>query len=395
MTLPAVDPYSFASLSSHWFVYQWLSEIVFALANVFGLAGVSILGVVTLALILCVLVFRRMITLDANSIIACVVIAIVMYGTYPDIAALRPQLFSFALMFILQSILEDVWSGVVARQQLWRVLIKTFVIGVLWVNCHASFPLGVLMLAVYLCGAVVRVVVHKGEDKSRLRILVSMMIVFLGTTLINPDGAGLWIFLKEAGSNNVAHEMQPLDWSRNRLYPIVYCLLLLSTAAAWKSVARPRLVLAVVLFVIGCLHARLIMYFCISACPLIGQGLTALLPNITRWGIMMRLSDSMKVVAFNRFYPVAIMAISIMVVCSQPLYVSRAVPLEAGEYLAAHKPVGNLFCSAHAGSYLIYRFHGSLKVFMDTRVDRYDPALCRAVYLCPHRSWVERAVQRI
>ena len=52
LALPTSDPYSFASLSTPWILYQWLSEVVLALANNFGLKGVSILGEVTLGLLL-------------------------------------------------------------------------------------------------------------------------------------------------------------------------------------------------------------------------------------------------------------------------------------------------------------------------------------------------------
>src|SRR5208283_5654667 len=54
----------------------------------------------------------------------------------------------------------------------------------------------------------------------------------------------------------------------------------------------------------------------------------------------------------------------------------RNVPVHAAKFLESHKIAGNLFCSAHAGSYLIYSSHGAIPVFMDTRIDLYDTALC-------------------
>jgi len=53
--LPTTDPYSFASLGTPWIVYQWLTEVVLALANTFALKGVAILGEVTLGLLLCLI----------------------------------------------------------------------------------------------------------------------------------------------------------------------------------------------------------------------------------------------------------------------------------------------------------------------------------------------------
>ena len=40
---------------------------------------------------------------------------------------------------------------------------------------------------------------------------------------------------------------------------------------------------------------------------------------------------------------------------------------------------GNMFCSAHAGSYLIYSLHGAIPVFVDTRLDLYDTDFIRRV----------------
>jgi len=53
-----------------------------------------------------------------------------MHAPYPDVATLRPQLFSFSLMFFLQTILEDAWSGITDGPQMKHLFTKTLVIGV-------------------------------------------------------------------------------------------------------------------------------------------------------------------------------------------------------------------------------------------------------------------------
>jgi hypothetical protein len=377
LSLPSTDPYSFASLPTPWIIYQWLSEVVMGLVGSLGLTGVSILGEVTLALLLCVLIFRRMLTLGVNAIVAIVVITIAVHATYPDIATIRPQLFSFVFLFLLQIIVENVWDRGAAPQKLRYVLAKTFTVGVLWTNCHISFPVGLVILGLYTSGAVVRVLLHKNEDKTRLKVLACMTAVYLGATLVNPYGFKLWFFLRTLNDIYVAQEMQPLDWSRSGLYATVYCLLMVSTLFLWKTAARPRLLLAATLFAMGYLHARLIIYFCLSTCPLVGQAFSAMLPNIIRLPLISRASDAIKEVTFKWYYPLAVVLFSALVVLSQPIYLPKSIPLKAAEYLGSHKPIGNLFCSVSASSYLIYRFHGDIKVFIDGRLDRYDAALCR------------------
>jgi hypothetical protein len=153
--------------------------------------------------------------------------------------------------------------------------------------------------------------------------------------------------------------------------------MLLSTIKLWKPVALPRLIVAVLLFACGCMHARLIIYFCLSTCPLIAESVSAMLPGLVQQGRLVDLSQSIRRFAFNKYYPAAAIGIAIFSVLLQPLRIPRSIPWQAAEYLSVNKPTGHLFCSAHAGSYLIYRFNGSVRVFMDTRMDRYDPALCR------------------
>jgi hypothetical protein len=382
-SLPAfnggVDPYSIGAVKSPWIVYQWTSEVLLSLANHFGLIGVSILGCSTLALLLCVLVFRRMLKLGVHAVVALLVIAIVLHSTFPDIATLRPQLFSFVFLFLLQVVVEDVWaSGAKSKSDsLKSLLTRIFLISLLWTNFHVSFPLGFAILSLYLCAAFIQVLLHKDANKTRLRVFALMTAVYVGATLINPYGIKLWFFLQTLNGIYKTQELQPLDWSRSGLYVVVYCLLMLSNLSLWKSVARPKLALAAMLFVLGCLHGRLIIYFCLSACTLVGEALTAMLPSVIRMPWISRTSNVIEVVAVKGYYPVIILLLSIFVVCSQPIYIPRSIPLKAAEYLAFHKPSGNFFCPDHAASYLIYRFHGNIKVFIDGRLDRYDAELCK------------------
>ncbi len=381
LSLPIIDqdldPYSFAALKSPWTAYQWLSEVVMSLANYFGLIGSSILGAVTLGLLLCVLIFRRMLKVGVNAFVALVTIAIVLHSTFPDIATLRPQLFSFVFLFLLQTIVEDVWQNGATPQTLNPVLTRTSLIGLLWANSHISFPLGLAILILYLCAALTRRLFYKDEDNNRLKVFALMTAVYLTATLINPYGVRLWLFLQTLNYNYVTPEMQPLDWSRSGLYIVVYTLMMLSTFSLWRSVPRPKLILASTLFVLGLLHGRFIIYFCLSTCPLVGEAFTAMLPSVVRTPWISCTSDAIKLVASKSYYPLAVVLLSVFVVCVQSMYIPKSIPLKAAEYLSSHRPSGNLFCPVPAAGYLIYRFHGDIKVFIDGRVDRFDAKLCK------------------
>ena len=86
-----------------------------------------------------------------------------------------------------------------------------------------------------------------------------------------------------------------------------------------------------------------------------------------------RFDEALVSVARSRFYVWGILLLSTCIVFSQPIFLRRNVPVQAAKFLADHPTGGNMFCTAHIGSYLIYSSHGAIPVFMDTRMDLYDP----------------------
>jgi hypothetical protein len=117
---------------------------------------------------------------------------------------------------------------------------------------------------------------------------------------------------------------------------------------------------------------RLVIYACLFTCPIVADALTQSLRHLLSVSIVTRFCDALRLVAASRFYVLIVLLISSYVVISQPLFLRRNVPVQASKYLAQHPVAGNLFCTAHAGSYLIYSLRGKIKVFMDTRLDLYD-----------------------
>ncbi|HEY9778459.1 MAG TPA: hypothetical protein V6C81_32170 [Planktothrix sp.] len=379
--LPTVDPYSFASSKTAWIVYQWLSECIFALVSQCGFYAVAALGLATLAYLLFVLIFKRAIKLGANSIAAVIVVIITTCATYPEIAEVRPQLFSYVALFFLQSIAEDAWSASLNSPQVKVALAKIFVVGVFWTNCHISFPLGLAMLVLYLFSSAIADVVPRENGKlkialsagsfgERTRIFALMTVIFLAATLVNPYGVNLWLFLGRLNTIYTSIEMQPLHTPINLILYFV-----VPTIFVWRSVAPPRLLWSLVLLAEGWQHKHLILYFCLCSSPLVAQGVSVLLAKATRWQPISRASEFLRQAQFTPIYPIAVIALAIYTVYSQPLSICRSAPLIAAEYLDSHKVPDNLFCPQPSSNYLIYRYEGSRKVLMDTRADLYDASL--------------------
>jgi hypothetical protein len=104
---------------------------------------------------------------------------------------------------------------------------------------------------------------------------------------------------------------------------------------------------------------------------MIGEAVSLLFQDLLNWGPIGRFGAALKAVALSKAYIPAMIVFTAFVVLIQPTRIPRNIPVEAAKYLSEHPIPGNMFCSAHAGSYLIYSAHGAIPVFMDTRVDVY------------------------
>src|SRR5262249_47568550 len=117
---------------------------------------------------------------------------------------------------------------------------------------------------------------------------------------------------------------------------------------------------------------RLIVYFCMFSCPLIGEAASALFAPLLKVRPLQYISEALKRAANTSQYVWGVLIVAAMIVLGQPLMFRHNVPVQAAEYLELNPLKGNLFCTAHMGSYLMYTSHGTLPVFMDTRMDLYD-----------------------
>jgi hypothetical protein len=370
--LPVVDTYSFTNGGKPWVVYQWLSELVFQAANALaGLTGVAILGEAIIATLFCVLIFRHLLRQKSSALAAVVAISCCVYAVYPDIAALRPQLFSFVLFWLLLTECETSTAGGA------RHVIAAFIIGAFWANFHLSFLVGLVVLIASLLASV--------RDKRRALLLLCMLSAFFLATLLTPQGVSLWSFVGSMKGMFPSQEVEPLNWSNKPMLSLLTAAIIFSCVYLRRQISFASVLVLVLLLFAGCTFARMIIYFCIAGCPLVAQALTRLQLAAVKWmepkgaGVVKVFNfadEAIAAVASSSTYAFGVLAISAIVVLVQPISLPRTIPVQAAEFISAHQISGNLFCTAHGGSYLMYRFHGSVPVYIDTRVDLYDKEFC-------------------
>lgn len=373
-SLPLHDTYSYTASSTYWLLYQWLPEVIFAVMDrIGGLAGLAVFGGVLFAILFCVLIFRHMVRREINPILAAAIIIFCAYSFYPAFSSLRPQLFSFIFFWLIVVICDNIRSGLSLR----KALISTFFIAFIWANCHISFLAALLVIAGYLIGSLHLLRPRSSEKKIPLSFL-AMYATFVFGTLFTPYVGYLWAFVGDVHNRFYTQEVAELDWGAEPHRLAVAIIAVLSAFYLFwrKKIYAGSIIVLLALLFVASNCSRLFAYFCLFSCPIIGNAANELIQPYLKNEVFNRFGHSFKTITLTKYYPAAIALLASIVVLAQPVVLQPNVPVLAARYLADHPVKGHLFSTAHAGSYLIYSSHGTIPVFMDTRVDLYDPDFC-------------------
>lgn len=143
-----VDPYLYPETATPFINANWGSQVVMAaVERVGGAAGLVVLRLLLIASVfLCIALILRRAGASALWIsVAWLIAGITAYERF----SLRPELFSYAIMLVMLVLL-------VYGIRRWRGVIVLAVLQVLWVNLHSYFLVGVLMVAAWTAGEVLR-----------------------------------------------------------------------------------------------------------------------------------------------------------------------------------------------------------------------------------------------
>src|SRR5260221_353452 len=185
---PTVDAYSFAAAGTPWIAYEWLGEIVLALAYRAG-------GVVSLCIFLMVFGSVILLTLcwlatvrSGNSkagFIATLFLASLAFASF----TLRPQMFGYLFLILTLLVMEKYRQGV--SWPLWTLP----VIFLAWVNTHGSFIIGIGVVGLYLVAGLFSFQAGSVEavawtEKQRIRLETALLLC-LAVPPITPYGTQL------------------------------------------------------------------------------------------------------------------------------------------------------------------------------------------------------------
>ncbi len=376
------DTFSFTRAGSPWINHSWLGEVALALANrAGGWLGLGAL-VAVLAAAAMALAYGQM---EGPPIWRAFIVVLAGLVAAPVWTA-RPQLFSLLLLALVNEVLERHRSG-------GRVGLPWLpVIFAVWSNLHGGYPLGLVLLACAVGGALLDRLMGR-EDAPPLRQtgqLALWSLACLPAVLINPNGLNMWRIPFQTVGVGALQQAIP-EWASPDFHEAVqqpFLLMLAGLLAAFALAGRPasgQNVLTVLAFTGLALAARRNFGpFAVVTAPVLASAGWEAIRRLGRPpGVLARISSAagaarplnVNVQRVMNLGIVAFLGLAGLVklyAATQPAlvegYIRQNFPVGAVEWIRANRPPGNLLNEYAWGGYLDWSLR-DYPVFLDGRTD--------------------------
>lgn len=367
--IPTTDLFSYTTNHHAYVPHEWLAQLfIFAAYRLGGYSG--------LMLWLCVLASGILIAgyalcslYSGNAKVAFLAaFAIWLCGTSGF--AIRPQVVGYFLLILELVFLQ---LGRTCNPRWFFALPPLFA---LWVNCHGSFFLGLVVAFLLVFSSFFRFQIGSLEaplwEPRRRRLLIAALLLSIVALFLNPDGLKVieyplsMLFGQSTATGNIT-EWLPLQLSSIRglaLMAIVAVILLTVIARRAQLLWHEVLLLALGTW-LAAGHRRLIFPFGILAAPILSRVLADSWDNY----------DPEK----DRPLPNAVLIVSSLLVAfwafpnrqNLALQVEQNSPVKAVEFLKSHHLPGPMLNDFADGGYLIWAAP-EYPVFIDGRADVFD-----------------------
>lgn len=392
--VPTVDPFSFTMIGQPWIAWEWLSDVIMALAHhTGGLAGVVWVAMLVLG-ITSVCVYKSAVEECGQRFIAIALAWLAMSASTVHWLA-RPHLVTLLMAAMFCRILNSA-----ERKQdsarLWSLPLLT----ILWANLHAGFFVGIVLICTYAAGTGAEELVLGSRQnvwvRSRKYLLAATACA--AASLLNPYGYRLHIHIAQYLGTSFyfarISEFQSIDFHSFTAASFETLLILAIAAAVWHLQSR-RFTHALLLLSwshLALFSARNIPVFAVVALSGVSVAVRDWL-NSEVWarsfkGSLRELETGVEVIA-ERYHGTtwhlapcfALLVFAALLTHPGHVKVLRAefdksrFPVDAAEFLSKQHLVSSirLYSSWQWGGYLIYRLWPSLQVFDDGRTDFYGP----------------------
>ena len=393
--IPHSDIFSSVFAGKEWITHEWLSEIfIYSVYRVIGYGGL----IVTFALIITAgfaIAYQRCAKQVGHPYVSGAALLLGALAAAPT-WGVRPQVFSFLFASIFLSLLYDFQSpdqfqSAHQKRSIWWLV----PLMVLWVNMHAGFAVGIVLILLVIVGMTLDAVVTRGDSLSKLwqcvRSLCLVLLACVAAVLLNPSGARMYSYPFETLTSHAM--MKYIDeWRSPDFHELMFQPLALLILAVFSALAlsRKRIRLSQLLLLAATGWAALrsgrnVPFFVLIAMPLLAEHAWDRLTS-QRWGQWLSAPEKREVgadatlkIALNVLLLVAA-PLTLAVwrvqhsVTNQPAVEARAFPAAAVEFMRAQRPPGPIYNEYGWGGYLIWKRYPDYRVYIDGRADVYGDA---------------------
>lgn len=376
--VPTQDPFSHTMRGTDWTAFEWLSQVVLALAHQWG-GWTGLVAFTALAFAVTVALMTRFLLRSLEPIYALLFVGAAISMTAAHVLA-RPHM--LAMPILMMWTIELVRAGEEGRTPgLWMLPLMT-----LWANLHGGFTLGIALVAAFALEAALAAR-REGHLAATLRAWVLFFVLTVSFSLLTPHGPrALWVTWQVLFQDNYAltrigewkspdfHILQPLElWLLGALALILHQGLRLPPV---------RLLLLLGLLHLSLKHVRYV--------ELLGQLAPLFLatPLAQQWRQRQRGRPQLEAAdrMFTRLAQPAgqgAIAIGAAIVLAVPLWLAQARPIVPPEHIAPLAAIkaaedaglkGRVLNSYEWGGYLIFL---GTSPFIDGRSDLYRDAFIK------------------
>jgi hypothetical protein len=415
-SVPRTDPFSYTKAGQTWYAWEWLYDaIVGAIHHVAGLNGVVLFTAVVIAGTFALLfhfLLRR-----CGSFAASMALTLLATAAAQIHMLARPHVLGWLFTLLWMEALYRFCDGK-CSSLLWLPPLM-----LLWVNVHAGFILGLLLLVLVGFSSIWTYLNSRSaENRQQIVKLVITFCACLAVTLLNPYGYKLHVHVYQYLSNSffmnsINEFMSPNFHAAGYSY---FELFILSSIVG-IMLARGRVTAPCLLVLLFSIHAGL---YAARNIPLSAIMMSLSVgpvwadvrdpghsqPGYPRW--LCSLFDTVHAIAGDmavmekefrgHILAIVVLASSAAIALNGGRLLSsqifsahfdeRVFPAKATEYIANRQIHDHLFNPDNWSGYLIYRLYPGTKVYFDDRHDFYGEAFIDDYLKAVYGNWQWRDI---
>jgi len=396
-SIPHTDIFSTQFFGKEWITHEWLSEIVIYLVyRGFGFGGLIVSFALTITAGFA-LAYRRCAKVAGHPYVSGGALLLGALAAAPT-WGVRPQVFSFLLASVFLSLLGDFQSDIqsstqntVKRHSIWWLV----PLMVLWVNMHAGFAMGIVLILLVIVGIALDTVIADGRSFGalwpRVRSLSLVLLACIAAVIVNPSGVRLYSYPFETLTSHAMmryiDEWRSPDFHELMFQPLALLILLVFGALA---ISRKRIRLSQLLMLLATGWAALrsgrnVPFFALVAMPLLAEHAWDWL-STQRWAQWLSAPEkravgadaTLKIVLNVLLLVVAPLTLAVWrvqhSVANQSAAEAQTYPAAAVEFMRTHASPQPVYNEYGWGGYLIWKLYPDYRVYIDGRADVYgDP----------------------